>query len=123
MTAKMPNWSKVKFATHAAPTSFTNVKHLALSNFAWSFIQFTCSSFASSFILFFFITMARDRDLSPTYNNHRQWVESLVDTPPPPKSRQQQSHFHSPTPADVFTEHVLRGSRSFAARSFRSRTS
>lgn len=61
--------------------------------------------------------------ISPTYDIHRQWVEKLVDTPTRQKSRPHLPLNSSLTPHDAPTEHVLRGSRSFAARSFRSRTS
>lgn len=60
---------------------------------------------------------------SPTYDDHREWVERLVDTPSRHKSRTHLPLNSSLTPHDASSEHVLRGSRSFAARSFRSRTS
>ncbi|RMZ24449.1 hypothetical protein D0859_11498 [Hortaea werneckii] len=54
--------------------------------------------------------------------SQRLWVNKLVDTPSPtPFDR----HGSRPelTPLHASTEHVLRGSRSFAARSWKSRTS
>ncbi|TKA33753.1 hypothetical protein B0A50_00589 [Salinomyces thailandicus] len=59
---------------------------------------------------------------SPAFAAHRVWVEKLVDTPSPAKfghlyGKPALTSFHSPT------EHVLRGSRSFAARSWKSRAS
>lgn len=51
---------------------------------------------------------------------HRAWVEKLLDTPSP-RSKNTDGREDSLT-CESPTEHVLRGSKSFAARSFRSRT-
>lgn len=60
-------------------------------------------------------------DLSPSFEIHRDWLEKLVtDTPSKSKTSSKPSLL---TTHDPSTEHVLRGSKSFAARSFKSRTS
>ena len=58
--------------------------------------------------------------LSPTFDKHRRWIEDLITTP---------EHEGGPSETCLLTgdgsptEHVLRGSKSWAARSYRSRTS
>ena len=59
-------------------------------------------------------------ELSPSFEHHRDWIEQVLDTPAPSK---QHDFTSSLTPERSPTEHVLRGSKSFAARSFRSRVS
>lgn len=52
---------------------------------------------------------------------HLHWVQQVIQTPTPPKHDQRDDE-SSLTVDDSPTEHVLRGSKSFTARSFRSRT-
>lgn len=54
---------------------------------------------------------------------HRHWVDKLVNTTPTPSKPQHFLERPALTEADSPTEHVLRGSKSFAARSWKSRTS
>lgn len=64
-----------------------------------------------------------ENDFSPSFDVHRDWIERLVkDTPTPLKSSNLASTALL-TADDSPTEHVLRGSKSFAIRSFRSRAS
>ena len=57
-------------------------------------------------------------EFSPSFDVHRHWLEKLLaETPSPTPSTRLLTVNDSPT------EHVLRGSKSFAARSFRSRAS
>lgn len=58
---------------------------------------------------------------SPSFDTHRAWLEQLVTTPTPhhPHDADKSVLTHNDSPS----EHVLRGSKSFAARSFRSRVS
>jgi hypothetical protein len=56
----------------------------------------------------------------PSFNDHKAWVTDLVKTPSP-KHKQRRDRELSLTD-DESPEHVLRASKSFAARSFRSRT-
>jgi hypothetical protein len=63
-----------------------------------------------------------DYEFSPSFEHHRNWIENILDTPTPAGLK------HSATRPELTsqrspTEHVLRGSKSFAARSFRSRAS
>ena len=63
-------------------------------------------------------------DLSPSFDVHRDWLEKLVTETPTPSPKSQDEFTTSLlTPHDSSTEHVLRGSKSFAVRSFRSRAS
>lgn len=57
---------------------------------------------------------------SPSFVEHRAWLEHLVATPTP---RSRASAKNCMLTHDSPSEHVLRGSKSFAARSFRSRVS
>ena len=61
-------------------------------------------------------------EFSPSFDGQRAWLEHLVTTPTPHRSRPllEQTLL---TDDDLPPEHVLRGSKSFAARSFRSRAS
>lgn len=60
-------------------------------------------------------------DFSPcSFENHRRWVDDLVSEPPSPLSNRDLA---SLTLSDSSAEHVLRGSKSFAARSWKSRAS
>ena len=61
-----------------------------------------------------------NNDLSPSFEHHRNWIEQVLDTPTQSK---QHDFTASLTPPRSPSEHVLRGSKSFAARSFRSRVS
>jgi hypothetical protein len=57
----------------------------------------------------------------PSFEFHRDWVQKIIATPSP--RHQRSTEFHDSLTEDGSpTEHVLRGSKSFAARSFRSRT-
>ncbi|GAB1730255.1 hypothetical protein NU195Hw_Modified_223t2 [Hortaea werneckii] len=61
--------------------------------------------------------------LSPSnLESQRLWVNKLVDTPSPTPFDRHDSETEL-TPLHASTEHVLRGSRSFAARSWKSRAS
>ncbi|KAM0717113.1 hypothetical protein Q7P37_006965 [Cladosporium fusiforme] len=51
---------------------------------------------------------------------HRQWVQQVIETPSPQKHTRNDDEY-SLTVNDSPTEHVLRGSKSFTARSFHSR--
>ena len=57
----------------------------------------------------------------PSFEFHRDWVQKIIATPSP-RSRRNTGYEDSLTVDGSPTEHVLRGSKSFAARSFRSRT-
>jgi hypothetical protein len=57
----------------------------------------------------------------PSFEFHRDWVQKLIATPSP-RQRGSTEFDDSLTVDGSPTEHVLRGSKSFAARSFRSRT-
>lgn len=59
---------------------------------------------------------------SPSVAWHRDWVEQLIETPTPRQPRGSAGNRRL-TQHESPTEHVLRGSKSFAARSFRSRVS
>lgn len=59
---------------------------------------------------------------SPGFEQHRAWLEELVATPTPRETRASASK-RMLTENQSPSEHVLRGSKSFAARSFRSRVS
>jgi hypothetical protein len=57
----------------------------------------------------------------PSFEFHRDWVQKIIATPSP--RHQRTTEFHDSLTVDGSpTVHVLRGSKSFAARSFRSRT-
>lgn len=56
----------------------------------------------------------------PSFNLHKAWVLAVVKTPSP--KRKQRGDSDVSLTDDESPEHVLRGSKSFAARSFRSRT-
>lgn len=58
-------------------------------------------------------------ELDPDFTFHRDWVEKIIQTPPSASSRELERRALL-TPESP-TEHVLRGSKSFAARSLRSR--
>lgn len=61
-------------------------------------------------------------DLSPQgFEKHQRWVDSLVESPLKPHLPSY--NFKLLTVLDASTEHVLRGSKSFAARSWKSRAS
>nr|POE74032.1 hypothetical protein CFP56_72336 [Quercus suber] len=61
-------------------------------------------------------------DLSPhAWQQHQQWVDSLVESPS--KAHVDQEDHSALTLLQSPTEHVLRGSKSFAARSWKSRGS
>ena len=62
-------------------------------------------------------------DLSPSFDVHRDWLEKLVDDTPTPHKSQKKPETTLLTVDGSPTEHILRGSKSWAARSFRSRTS
>lgn len=55
------------------------------------------------------------------FDFHRHWVQQVIETPSPQKNKQSDDE-RLLTVDDSPTEHVLRGSKSFTARSFRSRT-
>ena len=57
----------------------------------------------------------------PSFEFHRDWVQKIIATPSP-RNRGNAELDDSLTVDGSPTEHVLRGSKSFAARSFRSRT-
>jgi hypothetical protein len=57
----------------------------------------------------------------PSFEFHRDWVQKIIATPSP-RNRGNTEFDDSLTVDGSPTEHVLRGSKSFAARSFRSRT-
>jgi hypothetical protein len=57
----------------------------------------------------------------PSFEFHRDWVQKIIATPSP-QNRRNTEFDDSLTVDGSPTEHVLRGSKSFAARSFRSRT-
>lgn len=57
----------------------------------------------------------------PSFEFHRDWVQKIIATPSP-RNRGNTQCDDSLTVDGSPTEHVLRGSKSFAARSFRSRT-
>lgn len=61
-------------------------------------------------------------EFSPSFDDHRAWLEQLLTTPTPHPTRG--SSRQDLLTCDISpSEHVLRGSKSFAARSFRSRAS
>ena len=60
-------------------------------------------------------------DLHQSFDIHRRWIESIIATPESPDEGSLVER--SLTVSESPTEHVLRGSKSFAARSFRSRPS
>ena len=62
-------------------------------------------------------------DLSPSFDVHRVWLEKLVENTPTPSKSSFPFNAASLIADGSPTEHVLRGSKSFAARSFRSRAS
>ncbi|KAK5165527.1 uncharacterized protein LTR77_009056 [Saxophila tyrrhenica] len=62
------------------------------------------------------------KTLSPSFEVHQRWIEDIISTPESPPDHVS-PHSNSLTEVESPSEHVLRGSKSWAARSYRSRTS
>lgn len=106
---------------HPCSTCIMGKQSVALTTVHCTFLNFPTyiHTHSSGFNSFTSIGIMNS-DLSPSFDVHRDWIEQVLNTPASSRQHDLAAPLTSPTSP---TEHVLRGSKSFAARSFRSRAS